>query len=126
MNTLLHASAVTAYAVSCLVLVSLLYGLAYYTGKVRTRAKAVVNPEDVRVYLGASVVEVERPEVQRVKRAHLNLIENAVPFFIVGLLYAMSEPRLLLAATLDDVFVTSRVVHAVAYSSGRQPIRSIA
>jgi uncharacterized MAPEG superfamily protein len=126
MNTLLHAPAVTAYAVSCLVLVSLLYGLAFYTGKVRTRAKAVVNPEDVRVYLGAAVVEVERPEVQRVKRAHVNLIENAVPFFIVGLLYAMSEPRLLLAATLDGVFVTSRVVHALAYSSGRQPIRSIA
>ena len=124
MRTLLELPAVIAYAISCLVLIALFYVLAYRTGSVRMRAKAVVNPEDVRVYLGASVVEVDRPEVQRVKRAHLNLIENAVPFFVVGLLYALTEPHLLLAAILDGVFVASRIVHAVAYSSGRQPVRS--
>jgi uncharacterized MAPEG superfamily protein len=123
-STLLALPAVTAYAISCLVLIALFYVLAFRTGSVRMGAKAVVNPEDVRVYLGASVVEVDRPEVQRVKRAHLNLMENAVPFFVVGLLYAMTGPRLLLAAILNGVFVASRIVHAVAYSSGRQPIRS--
>jgi hypothetical protein len=44
---------------------------------VRTNARAVVNPEDVRVYADASVVEVEHPDVQRVKRAHLNLLEKS-------------------------------------------------
>jgi glutathione S-transferase len=119
-------SAFGAYAVACLALVGLLYFLAYRTGGVRTRAKAVVNPEDVRVYAGASVVEIEHPEVQRVKRAHLNLLENSVPFFIVGFLFAVTEPNLLVAAVLYGLFVASRVLYAIVYLSGSQPARSAA
>jgi uncharacterized MAPEG superfamily protein len=124
MRALLHAPAFVAYAVACLALVGLFYFLAYRTGAVRTRVKAVVNPEDVRVYAGASVVEIEHPDVQRVKRAHMNLLENSVPFFVVGLLFAVTEPGLLVASTLYGVFVASRVLHAAVYLSGRQPIRS--
>jgi uncharacterized MAPEG superfamily protein len=123
-SALLHTQAFGAYAVACLALVGLLYFLAYRTGGVRTRAKAVVNPEDVRVYAGASVVEVEHPDVQRVKRAHLNLLENAVPFFVVGFLFAVTEPGLLVASVLYGLFVSSRVLHAAVYLSGRQPVRS--
>lgn len=126
MNALLHTPAFGAYAVSSLTLVGLLQFLAYRTGGVRTNARAVVNPEDVRVYAGASVVEVEHPDVQRVKRAHLNLLENSVPFFVVGFLFALTEPRLLTAASLYGVFVASRVLHAVVYLSKRQPLRSAA
>ena len=124
MSALLHAPAFEAYAVACLALVGLFYFLAFRTGGVRTRAKAVVNPEDVRVYAGASVVEIEHPDVQRVKRAHMNLLENSVPFFVVGLLFAVTEPSLLVASTLYGLFVASRVLHAAVYLSGRQPVRS--
>jgi uncharacterized MAPEG superfamily protein len=120
----LHTPAFRAYAVACLALVGLFYFLAYRTGGVRTRAKAVVNPEDVRVYAGASVVEVEHPDVQRVKRAHLNLLENSVPFFVVGFLFAVTEPGLFVASVLYGLFVSSRVLHAAVYLSGRQPVRS--
>jgi len=123
-SALLHAPALGAYAVACLALVGIFYFLAYRTGAVRTNAKAVVNPEDVRVYVGSSVVEVEHPDVQRVKRAHMNLLENSVPFFVVGLLFALTEPGLLVASTLYGLFVASRVVHAAVYLSGRQPVRS--
>ncbi len=123
-RALLHAPAFAAYAVACLALVGLLYFLAYHTGVVRTRAKAVVNPEDVRVYAGASVVDIEHSDVQRVKRAHMNLLENSVPFFVVGLLFAATDPGLLVASTLYGLFVASRVVHAAVYLRGRQPIRS--
>ena len=126
MNALLHTPAFDAYVVSSLVLVGLLHFLAYRTGGVRTKARAVVNAEDVRVYAGASVVEVEHPAVQRVKRAHLNLLENSVPFFVVGFLFALTEPRLLAAASLYGLFVASRVLHAVVYLSKRQPLRSAA
>ncbi|HVU00791.1 MAG TPA: MAPEG family protein [Polyangiaceae bacterium] len=118
--------ALEAYAVASLTLVGLFYFLAFRTGGVRTQARAVVNPEDVRVYPGASVVDVERPEVQRVKRAHLNLLENSVPFFVVGFLFALTRPGLLTASTLYGVFVASRVVHAAVYLGGRQPVRSAA
>jgi uncharacterized MAPEG superfamily protein len=122
----LHTPAFEAYAVACFALVALFYFLAFRTGAVRTRAKAVVNAEDVRVYSGASVVEVEHPDVQRVKRAHLNLLENSVPFFVVGLLFAIAGPSLLLASILYGLFVASRVLHAAVYLSGRQPVRSAA
>src|SRR4029079_16927409 len=94
----LHAPAFAAYSVACLALVGLFYFLAFRTGGVRTRARAVVNPEDVRVYAGASVVDIEHPDVQRVKRAPLNLLENSVPFFVVGFLFAVTEPSLLVAS----------------------------
>lgn len=126
MSTLLHTPAFGAYAVACIALVGLFYFLAFRTGGVRTRAKAVVNPEDVRVYAGASVVETEHPDVQRVKRAHLNLLENSVPFFVVGFLFAVTEPGLLVASVLYGLFVSSRVLHAVVYLRGRQPVRSTA
>lgn len=119
-------TAFDAYAVSSLTLVGLLYFLAYRTGGVRTDCRAVVNPEDVRVYAGASVVEVEHPGVQRVKRAHLNLLENSVPFFVVGFLFALTGPRLVAAASLYGLFVASRVLHAVVYLTKRQPLRSAA
>jgi glutathione S-transferase len=124
MSPLLHAPVFEAYAIACLALVGLFYFLAFRTGGVRTRAKAVVNPEDVRVYAGASVVEIEHADVQRVKRAHLNLLENSVPFFVVGFLFALTEPGLLVTSTLYGLFVASRVLHAVVYLSGRQPVRS--
>lgn len=126
MSPLLRTPAFEAYALACLALVGLFYLLAFRTGGVRTRAKAVVNPEDVRVYAGAAVVEIEHADVQRVKRAHLNLLENSVPFFVVGLLFALTEPGLLVASTLYGLFVASRVLHAVVYLSGRQPVRSAA
>jgi glutathione S-transferase len=125
-SPLLRTPAFEAYALACLALVGLFYFLAFRTGGVRTRAKAVVNPEDVRVYTGASVVEIEHADVQRVKRAHLNLLENSVPFFVVGLLFALTEPGLLVASTLYGLFFASRVLHAVVYLSGRQPVRSVA
>ena len=125
-SALLHIPALRAYAGACLVLVGLFYFLAFRTGSVRTRARAVVNPEDVRVYAGASVVDLEDPHVQRVKRAHMNLIENAIPFFVIGFLFAVTEPRLLTALVLYGLFVSSRVMHAAVYLGGRQPARSLA
>ena len=56
--------------------------LAGYTGRVRTQHKAFVNPEDA-VALKGTQVEADHPDVMRVKRAHQNALENAVPFFAV-------------------------------------------
>ncbi|MGH7439982.1 MAG: MAPEG family protein [Polyangiaceae bacterium] len=124
MSPLAHNPALAAYAVACVALVGIFFFLAMQTGSVRSRARAVVNPEDPRVYKGASVVEVEHPDVQRVKRAHLNLIENTVPFFAVGYLFALTEPGLVLASILYGIFVFARVVHAYVYLTARQPVRS--
>jgi uncharacterized MAPEG superfamily protein len=124
MTTLLHDQAFQLYAFSCAILIAVLYALAFFTGKVRDRSRAVVNAEDAPLYHGAAVVEFEHPDVQRVKRAHLNLIENAVPFFVIGLLYALTGPSVLTARVLFFSFVAARLLHVFCYLTARQPWRA--
>jgi len=124
MNALFSQPAFQLYVISSAVLTVILYALAAMTGKTRERRRAVVNAEDVKVYNGAAVVEVEHPDVQRIKRAHLNGIENAVPFFVIGLLYALTNPNLILVRGLFVTFVGVRLLHAVFYLTARQPYRA--
>jgi glutathione S-transferase len=53
--------------------------------------------------------------VERVRRIHLNDLEN-IPFFLVsGLLFVLSDPPLWLAWLLLYGYVLSRLLHFVAY-----------
>jgi glutathione S-transferase len=53
--------------------------------------------------------------VERVRRIHLNDLEN-LPFFLVaGLLFTLTEPSLLLARALLYGYVVSRFLHFAAY-----------
>ena len=83
--------ALKLYALCAAILAVHLLLLALWTGSVRVQRKVWVNPEDAKLNKGENV-EADHPDVQRVKRAHLNAIENAVPFFAVGLLYALTAP----------------------------------
>lgn len=57
--------------------------------------------------------------VERIRRIHLNDLEN-LPFFLVaGLLYVLTEPSLLLARLLLYGYVASRLLHFLAYASAR-------
>ena len=100
MNLFLEHPALRLYALASAAIAILLVWLAFHTGSVRTKRRAVVNAEDVKVYRDARIVDIEHADVQRVKRAHANLLENAVPFLVLGLLYAMTEPSLWLAGAL--------------------------
>lgn len=57
--------------------------------------------------------------VERIRRIHLNDLEN-LPFFLVaGFLYVLTEPSLLLARVLLYGYVVSRLLHFAAYLSAR-------
>lgn len=57
--------------------------------------------------------------VERVRRIHLNDLEN-LPFFLVaGLLYVLTQPPLLQAQWLLYGYVVSRLLHFAAYLSAR-------
>lgn len=57
--------------------------------------------------------------VERIRRIHLNDLEN-IPFFLVaGLLFVLTEPSLLLARILLYGYVVTRLLHFVAYLTGR-------
>lgn len=57
--------------------------------------------------------------VDRIRRIHLNDLEN-IPFFLVaGLLYVTTAPELILAQWLFYGYVVSRLLHFIAYLSAQ-------
>jgi microsomal prostaglandin-E synthase 1 len=98
--------------------------LALWTGTVRVQRKQWVNPEDAKLNKGDNT-ESDHPDVQRVKRAHQNAMENALPFFAIGLLYALSNPSHNGAAAYFYTFLVVRVLHSIFYLWGRQPFRTL-
>jgi glutathione S-transferase len=112
-----------SYAAACALLVVGLHALGLATGRVRASRQTVINAEDVRVYRGSHLADAEHPQVARAKRVHHNLIESALPFFGIGLLYTLTDPNIVLARVLFFGFVGLRLVHAVVYMKGLQPAR---
>jgi glutathione S-transferase len=57
--------------------------------------------------------------VERIRRIHLNDLEN-LPFFLAsGFLYVLTQPPLLLAQLLLYGYVVSRMLHFLAYLTAR-------
>jgi glutathione S-transferase len=57
--------------------------------------------------------------VDRIRRIHLNDLEN-IPFFLAaGFFYILTEPSLLLARVLLYGYVATRLLHFGAYLTGR-------
>ena len=57
--------------------------------------------------------------VERIRRIHLNDLEN-LPFFLAaGFLYVLTQPSLLLARLLLYGYVVSRLLHFAAYATAR-------
>ncbi len=124
MDSLISQPVFHAYALSVCVVVFMLYGLGFNTALVRNQRKIVVNREDANINGGATVADTDHPDVLRIKRAHLNLIESAVPFFAIGLLFCLTSPSLGFARALFAVFVVARLLHASFYLAAKQPFRT--
>ncbi|KAM3909816.1 microsomal glutathione S-transferase 1 isoform 1-T2 [Leptodactylus fuscus] len=111
-----------------LVLVKMML-MSLVTAFYRITRKVFANPEDAKSHSkGGDPKKYIRtdPDVERVRRCHLNDIENIVPFLGVGLLYALSNPELSCALLHFRVFAASRVLHTIAYLTPLpQPSRAL-
>ena len=112
------------YALVSALLVIHLLVLAGWTGTVRALRKKFVNPEDAKLNK-AEQVDTEHSDVERTKRAHANAIENAVPFFAIGALYAATKPSMMGVQAYFFTFLAMRVLHSVFYLWGKQPFRTM-
>nr|XP_054770526.1 microsomal glutathione S-transferase 1-like [Lytechinus pictus] len=89
--------------------------LSPMTGYVRVTRKVFANQEDM-VGLKDKKPIFDHPIVERIRRCHLNDLENIVPFFGLGLLYAMSSGAPLTRIVWHyRIFVISRFLHSFAY-----------
>ncbi|XP_054286255.1 microsomal glutathione S-transferase 1-like isoform X2 [Macrosteles quadrilineatus] len=92
----------------------------------RYRTKAFISPEDAAAFKGE--VKTEDPDVERVRRAHLNDLENIPIFLVTGLLFVMSDPDVVVALMFFRLYTLARFAHTFVYAIYvvRQPARAIA
>lgn len=66
-------------------------------------------------------------DVERVRRAHRNDLENILPWFFMTLIWLTTGPSYWTAMILIRGFVLSRIVHTFVYAIwAKQPHRAIA
>ncbi|XP_068190282.1 prostaglandin E synthase [Antennarius striatus] len=106
------------------ILVLKMFAVAVIVGQMRLRRKAFANPEDA-VRHGGLRFHREDPYVERCRRAHLNDVENILPFLFLGAVYSMTRPSPGVARLHFLVFLLARVLHSAAYLlAWRAPTRS--
>ncbi|KAJ7425668.1 Microsomal glutathione S-transferase 1 [Willisornis vidua] len=107
-----------AYATYTAIVLLKMMLMSLVTAYFRITRKAFVNPEDTASFgKGDSAKKYLRtdPDVERVRRGHLNDLENIVPFVGIGLLYALSGPDLSTALLHFRIFAGARILHTFAY-----------
>lgn len=85
------------------------------------------DPSNEDSFTSAADQSKLRPWVQRANRAHLNLLEQLLPFAILVLLIDRAEGFTVLSYFTAIAFFWIRVVHAIGMISGlaKMPIRPI-
>ncbi|KAK7086792.1 Microsomal glutathione S-transferase 1 [Halocaridina rubra] len=91
--------------------------MAPITGYYRITKKVFANEEDAKS-MGAKEVKMNDADVERVRRAHQNDLENIPVFWILGLLYILTNPSEMIAKTVFRVFCISRILHTLLYLGG--------
>jgi len=117
-------AAFQAYAITSSLLAAELIILAFMTGGARSKSKKYVNPEDAKTFKG-DVADRDSPETIRAQRMHMNLLENAVPFFVVGALYVVTGASKTGAYGYFGTFLVARLLHPIFYMKAIQPFRTL-
>lgn len=83
------------------------------------------NHEDAKM-LPKARVTYDDEDVERVRRSHLNDLENILPWVAITWIFLGTNPSTFLAGLLIRGFVLSRVVHTLSYAIfPKQPFRAI-
>jgi uncharacterized MAPEG superfamily protein len=113
------------WALSVLVLALKMLVLALLTSRQRLAKRVFASPEDYATQGIAEKAERD-PDVERYRRAHRNDLENVLPFFVVGAIYAATQPSELGAWLCLPGFALARVLHTVFYLRSAMPHRTLA
>ncbi|XP_075224733.1 microsomal glutathione S-transferase 1-like isoform X1 [Lycorma delicatula] len=95
-------------------------------GRQRHRKHIFISPEDTALNPKAKV-KYDDPDIERVRRAHMNDLENIPIFAIAALLYIATRPDYFIALNLFRVFTIARIIHTFVYAVVviPQPARAI-
>lgn len=111
------------HAAICALLVLKLLLHAFAVGGARFVRKSWATNEDAKL-LGGSI---ERDSlVDRLRAAHMNALENELPYIGIGLLFVLVGTPTIGIQAYGYTFLVARVVHSIAYVFGLQPFRTLA
>ncbi|XP_074654620.1 microsomal glutathione S-transferase 1-like [Tubulanus polymorphus] len=115
------------YSTLCILKMLLMVPL---TVRQRYTNKVFSNPEDckgLKTRSGEKVQPVfDHDGVERVRRNHLNDIENIIPFIILAFFYLVINPDQTVAIYHFRIFLISRVLHTISYQCHiPQPARGL-
>ncbi|XP_060877044.1 microsomal glutathione S-transferase 1-like [Metopolophium dirhodum] len=101
--------------------------MSFLTALQRFRKKVFISPEDTAISKGGGEIRYDDPDVERVRRAHLNDLENIPIFLITGLLLVASKPQEMIANNLFRIYTFVRIMHTISYAVFvlPQPTRAI-
>ena len=124
MTELIAQPAVRLFTICASILTLKMILTAAAVGTTRVIKGVFISPEDY-AFAGKTPVGPDA-QIERLRRAHQNDLENILPFFAVAFLYALTGPSQALAWWLFTVFTVARILHTVCYAMGLQPWRTIA
>merc|ERR1711988_742298 len=97
--------------------------MSFLTARQRFKTITFISSEDAK-QPGTKCGTNE--DIERVRRAHQNDIENVVPFAILGLLYIFTNPAYSTALFCFRLFAGARILHTVVYLLAiPQPARAL-
>ncbi|XP_013144609.1 PREDICTED: uncharacterized protein LOC106108076 [Papilio polytes] len=117
---------VQSYIVYSAILALKLISVSAMTTIARMTRGSFGNPEDAKAFRGK--VKFDDPVVERIRRAHLNDLENIPAFWVLAALYLTTEPVAAWATLLFRVYTLCRIIYTIVYAliPLPQPTRSIA
>ncbi|KAM3966502.1 microsomal glutathione S-transferase 1-like [Aphomia sociella] len=105
---------VQSYILYSAILAIKLLLVSVITAIARVTRNVFANPEDAVVTKGK--VKYDDPVVERVRRAHLNDLENIPAFWLLGALYVTTGPAVAWAQLLFRVYALGRIIHTIVYA----------
>lgn len=101
--------------------------MAPLTAVFRFKNKSFGNPEDCQTKDPEKIKRalVPNDDVERVRRAHRNDLENILPFMVLAFLYCATGPDVSAALIHFKVFFYARVLHSIVYVGQLQPWRAL-
>ncbi|XP_023274546.1 microsomal glutathione S-transferase 1-like [Seriola lalandi dorsalis] len=128
LKSMMDSQVLQSFATYATIVVLKMMLMSPLTSYFRLTRKVFANLEDTKLVSSAEDKKLVRtdPDVERVRRCHQNDLENIIPFVVVGLLYALTEPELSTALLHFRIFAGSRIFHTIAYAGALpQPSRGL-
>lgn len=125
MNELLSQPAVRAWALASIVVAVKTMAAGVYTSVLRMRKGVFAAPEDYALQGKKPAAEPDA-DVERARRMHQNDLEAGLPFALVGLVYALTDPSNAGIWICFAGFPIARIFHSIFYARALMPHRTIA